>query len=105
MVETLLDQADHLYRSGDRGLSSLGARAALSVRAARLLYAAIGTRLRLRGHDPLLGRAVTPASWKLVLLARAILTSLGELPGRLWAGLRPVPLLNEVRFPDDVLPL
>src|SRR5207237_463554 len=81
------------------------ARAALAVRTARLLYASIGARLRSLGGDPLRGRAVTPASWKLVLVTRALLSSLLEWPTRLWRNLSPVSVLNPVRFPDDVLPL
>jgi phytoene synthase len=108
VVHTLLSEAGDYYRSGDRGLLALPFRSALAVRAARFLYAAIGTRLLLSGADPLRGRAVTPGSWKVVLVARALFASLFSAQLSLLppSASRPQAVaLREVRFPDDVLPL
>ena len=107
-VRTLLAESRRYYHSGDLGLRALPFRSALAVRAARLLYAAIGTRLRLAGYDPLRGRAVTPGSWKAALVLRALFVSLCSLPRRLdRLGHRTpaLPSQHVVRFPDDVLPL
>nr|ANY58025.1 phytoene synthase [uncultured bacterium]ANY58042.1 phytoene synthase [uncultured bacterium] len=104
-VRALLVEADGYYRSADRGLSQLSFRCALAVRAARMLYAAIGTRLRLSGYDPLRGRAFTPRSWKVILVLNALLASVFAAPRRLFARFRPVAALTEVRYPEDVLPL
>jgi phytoene synthase len=106
-VRALLAEARGYYRSGDRGLSALPFRCAIAVRVARLLYAAIGTKLALTGFDPLRGRAITPASWKVVLVARALVAAVFDAPRRiLTRKSRPrLPLLHEVRYPEDVLPL
>jgi phytoene synthase len=106
-VGELLDRADRFYRSGDRGLEALPWRAALAVRAARRIYAAIGARLRARGCDVTRGRAVVPRGRKLVHVACAAAAALGEAPARaLRAGRRTAPLgaAPMVRFPEDVLP-
>jgi phytoene synthase len=71
VVRRLLAEAECYYASADRGLFDLPPRAALAVRIARLVYAAIGTELAAQGHDPLLGRAVVPRRRKLALAALA----------------------------------
>jgi phytoene synthase len=108
VVRELLDLADRFYRSGDRGLARLDWRSALAVRSARLIYAAIGTRLRMAGCDPSRGRAVTPAWWKLLLVGRALYCAVLELPRRALSRLSPVRSalpLQTLRYPRDVLPL
>lgn len=110
VIRRLLDEADRFYRSGDRGLRFLPWRCAVAVRAARLIYAAIGEEIRRRGYDVLSGRAVVPRRRKLVLAAWALLLGLSELPGRWLRALRPRPsaasaLLPPLEFPDDVLPV
>lgn len=108
-VARLLDVAEGFYRSGDRGLLALPWRCAFGVRAARLVYAAIGARIARRGHDVLAGRAVVPTWQKLWLVVRAGLGALGELPARLVYVLRggPRPRVShaQARFPHGVLPL
>jgi phytoene synthase len=108
-VARLLGEAEGFYRSGDRGLLALPWRCAFGVRAARLVYAAIGARIARRGHDVLAGRAVVPTWQKLWLVARAGLGALGELPARLVHVLRggPRPRVShaQARFPHGVLPL
>jgi len=107
-VERLLDEADRFYRSAEAGLAALPVRCAFAVRAASLIYAAIGDELRARGCDPFLGRAVVPGWKKLWLIARA----LGSMPRLLLrstlAPSRRAPLRAPGRtllFPRDVLPL
>lgn len=108
-VARLLAAADGYYRSGDRGLRALPWRCALGVRAARLVYAAIGARIARRGHDVCAGRAVVPGWRKLALVARAGLGAVAELPARAVdvARRRPGPGIPRARveFPHDVLPL
>lgn len=71
VVRALLALADRYYRSGDRGVSALPWRAALAVRAARGVYAAIGGRIARQRHDVLAGRAVVPTHAKLAHVVRA----------------------------------
>ncbi len=73
-VKRLLVLADDYYRSGERGIRVLPARAAFAIRTARLVYAAIGNELARRGYDPFAGRARV-AGWKKGLL---ILRALAE---------------------------
>jgi 15-cis-phytoene synthase len=103
-IRRLLGLADRFYRSGDAGLSALSPRCSLAVRAARLIYAAIGTRIREQGCDPFVGRVHTPVSQKLQLLLQAVQSELAMAPRLFKYSFRRV-LLPEVAFPDDVLPL
>ncbi len=105
VTQQLLAEADRFYRSGDAGVIALPWRAAFSVRAARLIYSAIGGRIRRRHYDAIGARAVVPTSHKLLLVLKAALATLGELPNR-WLGLRASAELSSVaRFPDDILPV
>ncbi len=71
-VAELLARADRYYRSGDRGVRALPWRAAIAVRAARGVYAAIGGRIARTGHDVTAGRAVVPTGAKLGRVAVAV---------------------------------
>ncbi len=82
-VAEILALAERYYRSGDRGLRSLPARCAFGVRAARLVYSAIGQRIRAANCDVLAGRQVVPTWKKLLLVGRAALGALAEVPRRL----------------------
>jgi phytoene synthase len=84
-VGRLLRIADSYYRSADRGLPALPARAAWAIRSARLIYAAIGTELRRRGNDVFSGRAIVPL-WKKLCLAG--LAAVHELAARTLSRLR-----------------
>lgn len=84
VTRELLALADRYYRSAERGLLALPWRCAFGVRAARLIYAAIGTRVAAAGYDPRAGRAVVPTWRKLALVGAAALGALAELPRRLW---------------------
>jgi phytoene synthase len=91
-VERLLAIADRYYRSGDAGMYALPLRAALAVRAARLVYSAIGQELAKRGFDAMRGRAVVPGWKKLALLGRAVFEELGgRLRARLFGRPRSLP--------------
>jgi phytoene synthase len=108
VTRRLLREADRFYRSGDAGIPALPWRAAFSVRAARLIYSAIGTRILRPGFDALSTRAVVSQSSKLFLVLKAALGTLRELPGRYFGpnGSRAsVELSSVVRFPDDILPV
>jgi len=71
-VRELLALADRYYRSADRGVWALPWRAALAVRAARDVYAAIGARVAAAGHDVTAGRAVVPGGTKVARVAGAV---------------------------------
>ena len=101
----LLAEADRFYRSGERGLPKLPWRAAFAVRAAGLIYQAIGGRILGRGYDPYLMRAIVPQRQKQFLVLKAALFSLAELPRRFLRSGAPARLGSVVRFPDDILPV
>lgn len=104
-IARLLDEADGYYASGDQGLGALSWRCALSIRAARLVYSAIGERIRRAGCDPLAGRAIVPPVAKLALVLRAMAASAVDAPRRL-SGPRapPSPPSAVVRLADVVSP-
>jgi phytoene synthase len=103
-VTALLHLADGFYRSADVGMRALPLRAALAVRTARLVYAAIGDRLARASFDPLRGRVFVPLLVKLWLVLRAVVVTALELPARARRRFSPVRL-PLVRFPDDVVSL
>jgi phytoene synthase len=105
VTRRLLSEAARFYRSGDAGIPALPWRAAFSVRAARLIYAAIGDRILRRGYDAFSMRAVVPTWAKLLLIAKAALFALGELPRRFVRSRARVALTTVFRFPDDILPV
>jgi phytoene synthase len=84
-TQELLDRAEAYYASGDAGMPDLSLRCGLAVRTARLVYAAIGDRVRRQGCHPLAGRAVVPAAEKLQLVARALGQTVASAPGNLWS--------------------
>jgi phytoene synthase len=71
VVARLLAEADVLYARADAGIPHLPADCRTSIRAARLVYAAIGDRIRLAGFDSVSRRAVVPLHHKLWLVLRA----------------------------------
>jgi phytoene synthase len=79
-LPALLAAAEPLYRRGDAGLPALDTRSAIAVRAARLIYSAIGAVLRARRHDVTAPRAVVPR-WRKLLFA---LTAAGEILSARW---------------------
>lgn len=101
-VKHLLAQADALYRSGDAGLGLLPFRARLAVATARGVYADIGQRILAQDANVLAGRAYVATPAKLWHVARAGATSLALATTT--PRFRPAPLVNPLRFPEDVLP-
>lgn len=82
-VRELLALADRYYRSADRGLVALPWRAALAVRSARDVYAAIGARIARTQHDVSAGRAIVPRHEKLARVALAAMRIGASAPRRL----------------------
>jgi phytoene synthase len=78
VVRRLLAAADELYARADGGVSLLPADCRVAIRAARLIYSAIGARVARAGYDSVSRRAVVPTWQKVWLLLRA-------LPARLTA--------------------
>jgi phytoene synthase len=101
-VERTLVLADRFYVSADRGIDALPFRCALAVRTARYIYAAIGDRLRARGCDPFLGRAVVPAWTKAFLVLRAIAVTV--VAWSFASGGRPTTPVQTIQFWKDILP-
>ena len=91
VVRRLLAEADTLYRAGEAGIAELPVSCRPGIRAAGLLYAAIGKEVSRQACDSVGRRAVVPTSRKLRLLARAMLP-----PSRVDAGGWPVR--PEARF-------
>jgi len=82
-VAETLALADRYYASADRGIPALPWRAAIAVRCARDVYAAIGTRVARQRHDVSAGRAVVPTATKLAKVAAAIARIAASSPRRL----------------------
>lgn len=102
-ISWLLDEADRYYASGDEGLPALSWRCALSIRSARLVYSAIGGRIRRAGCDPRGGRAIVPLAAKLALVLRAVAASALDAPRRLSRGpALPLPPSVVLRLADVV---
>jgi phytoene synthase len=102
VVHRLLDDAERFYRSGERGLSALGGRAALAVDAARRVYGAIGDEIARQRYDVLAGRAFVSGPRKLWLVAGCVWRALVAAPGRILQRRRAVPVLN-AGWSDDFL--
>lgn len=98
-TELLLRHADAYYRSGDAGLPLLAPRCALAIRAARLVYSEISTRVRAQACDPFAPRAIVSKQRKLELVARAAWLSAQQLPSALLAPAPHVPA-NSVTDPQ-----
>jgi phytoene synthase len=76
-VRNLLDDADRLYAAAWSGIEDLPARCRPAIRAAALVYAEIGRKIREAEYDTVTSRAWTGRADKARLLAR----SLGHRPG------------------------
>jgi len=106
VMRILLDEADSYYVSAAHGVTALPFRAGLAVRAAHVLYRAIGVEVAARAYDPTRGRAVVSRTKKLELVARALVMHLANLPAfaleRLEHGRARSPQ-RELSFPSEVL--
>jgi phytoene synthase len=71
VVARLLAEADVLYTRADEGIAHLPPDCRTAIRAARLVYSAIGDRIRRAGFDSVSRRAVVPIHHKLWLVLRA----------------------------------
>jgi phytoene synthase len=94
-VFDLLQHADAYYASGDAGMSDLSVRCGLAVRTARLVYAAIGNRVRAQRCDPLAARAVVSGREKVLLTAKAVWQTACAAPG-VWFS--PAPRTPEIEW-------
>jgi phytoene synthase len=92
-TEAMLRQADEFYRSGDAGVQYLSFRCGLAIRAARLVYSEISTRVREQGCDPFAPRAVVSRGRKLALVGHALWLCVTRA---VWLIGRPAP-----RIPAD----
>ncbi len=90
-VRDLLALADQHYRAADAGIPALPWRAALAVRAARSVYAAIGSVIARQGYSVIAPRAVVSNRVKLALVAQAAARTLAAMPGRALAAPARVP--------------
>jgi phytoene synthase len=100
VVRSLLAYAEAFYESGERGIALLPFRAAVAVRAARLVYAEIGRVVLRRGADPLAPRATVSTPRTLVLVWRAALETLPSAGRRFEPA--PLPLALPIRSSDVV---
>jgi 15-cis-phytoene synthase len=105
VTRRLLQEAERFYRSGDAGMPALPFRAAFSVRAARLIYSAIGGHIQRANYAAHSGRAVVPRSQKVRLLLKAALLTAWELPRRFRRAQGRARLDYVLRFPNDILPV
>ena len=95
-VARILDVADGHYARADEGIAHLPGDCRIAIRAARLVYAEIGTVVRARDFDSVSSRAVVPLWRKVTLMAKA-------LGARAW---KPRPLGPIARTGgDDLAPL
>jgi len=72
VVARLLGEADALYERADEGIAHLPRDCRTAIRAARLVYSAIGDVVRARRFDSISSRAVVPLPSKLWLALRAL---------------------------------
>jgi phytoene synthase len=84
-VRALLDDADRLYAAAWPGIQDLPARCRPAIRAAALVYAEIGRKVRRADYDSVTRRAWTGKAQKGILLLR----SLGRRPGAWESSERP----------------
>eukprot|EP01035_Chromulina_nebulosa_P017453 gene17453-23005_t len=92
IVKRLLDEAEVLYARADAGIALLPAGCRCGIRAARLIYAAIGHEVARRGFDSVSSRTVVPFTAKLPLLARSLVAAPTV------EALRRLPALQANRF-------
>jgi phytoene synthase len=102
VVRRLLAAADDLYRRAGAGIAALPLGCRPGIRAAGLLYAAIGREVEERGFDSVTARARVPAPRKAALLLRAALPAVGT--GRVAGTGRGAPPLAATRFLVEAVP-
>jgi 15-cis-phytoene synthase len=82
VIQSLLTTAERYYRSGQAGAVELPWRCSFAIRAARRIYAAIGSVIAEGGYDVYAGRAVVSKSRKMFHVAIAALQLASEMPRR-----------------------
>jgi 15-cis-phytoene synthase len=82
VIQSLLTTAERYYRSGQAGAVELPWRCSFAIRAARRIYAAIGSVIAKRGYDVYAGRAVVSKARKMFHVTVAALQLASELPQR-----------------------
>jgi 15-cis-phytoene synthase len=92
VVGDLLAAADALYARAEHGIAALPRDCRPAIRAARLVYAEIGARLRRDGLDSVSRRTIVPSRRKLALMARAG-TAAWSVPGDARVELEPLPAI------------
>lgn len=100
VIGRLLADADTLYSRSEHGIAALPRDCRPAIRAARLVYAEIGHRLRRHGLDSISSRTVVPTSRKLALMAHAAAATLST-PGSASTFLPPLPA---VQYLIDAVP-
>lgn len=97
LTHRILDEATRLYVRSELGVARLPGDCRPSIRAARLVYAAIGRVIAANGYDSVSHRASTSLLRKLVLLVRSFF----RLPGERSSSSEPA--LDETRFLVDAV--
>jgi phytoene synthase len=92
LTHRLLEEAARLYARSEIGVARLPEDCRPSIRAARLVYSAIGNVIAANGYDSVTRRASTSLVRKLFLLVRSLFRLPGEVP------VPPQPALEETRF-------
>jgi len=80
VVDRVLNEADRLYERAGPGIAALPADCRPAIQAARLMYRAIGHRVRATGLDSVNRRAVVPVGRKLVLAVHAVTAAATQRP-------------------------
>jgi 15-cis-phytoene synthase len=79
LTERLLSEAKRLYLRAEPGIGALPLAARPGIWSARLIYDAIGGRVRAQGHDSITRRARTGTGRKLALMTLAAARTLGSV--------------------------
>jgi phytoene synthase len=96
VVDRLLHAADALYQRAEHGIAALPRDCRPAIRAARLVYAEIGTQLRREGLDSISRRVVVSKQRKLALMALATTAVVGGRRAK-----APLAVLPAVQFLVD----
>ena len=92
VVGKLLNEAEILYASGEKGIPYLSFRAAFAVQAARNIYSSIGAEILKAGSHDWNKRAFVPLWKKFFLALKALLKVGAGLPTRWIYGWKPVEI-------------
>lgn len=96
VIERLLDAADEVYSRGMSGVINLPSACHMGIRAAGMVYAEIGQKVRANGFNSVDSRAFTSRGRKLGLMLKSASAPFSEQESD------PSPPLKEVQFLVDV---